>query len=416
VATAAEIKKGGLTAAEVADRVRRGLVNRTRRSDWAEYRAIVVRNVCTLFNAIVVPAAVALFWLGDPRGAVAVSGFATINTLMGLVQEIRAKRQLEKLAILVETRARVMRDGEVREIPAGDVVLDDHILLASGEAVVADGPVLEANFLEVDEALLTGESDPVRRQVGDRLLSGSFCVAGDGAYQAAKVGAQSFAQSTSAEARSYRYTPSQLQVGINRLIQVFTYMAVALCGVYLVLYWVQGFPTVVLVQRIAATITSMIPVGLVLMATLAFTLGAVHMSRRGAIVQRLNAVETMASVDVVCTDKTGTLTTNRLRLDRLWVLPPDLSEQGLRDLLRQFAWATLDNQNKSVLALRQALGLLLEAGKVELMDQPCASGPGRGKGCWCSGPAKRCKSTWKTPQPTTGKRPGRNCWPRGSAS
>jgi cation-transporting ATPase E len=367
VATAEEVKKAGLTAAEVAERVRRGQVNRTKRSDWAEYRAIVVRNVCTLFNAIVVPAAVALFWLNDPRGAVAVSGFATINTLMGLIQEIRAKRQLEKLAILVETRARVLRDGEVKEVPAGDVVLDDHVLLSAGEAVVADGPVLEAHFLEVDEALLTGESDPVRRQPGDRLLSGSYCVAGEGAYRAAKVGGQSFAQSTSAEARSYRYTPSPLQVGINRLIQVFTYMALALCGVYLVLYWVQGFPTTALVQRIAATITSMIPVGLVLMATLAFTLGAVHMSRRGAVVQRLNAVETMASVDVVCTDKTGTLTTNRLRLDRLRVLARDLTEEDLRQRLAQFAWASLDNQNKSILALREALGR--PAGTIELVDQ-----------------------------------------------
>jgi cation-transporting ATPase E len=381
----------------VAERVRLGQVNRTRRSDWAEYRAIVVRNVFTLFNFIVVPAAVALFWLGEPRGAIAVSGFATINTLMGLVQEVRAKRQLEKLAILVETRARVLRDGQAQDIPAGDVVLDDTILLAAGEAVVADGTVLEAHFLEVDEALLTGESDPVRRQVGDRLLSGSFCVAGDGSYRAEKVGGESFAQSTSAEARSYRYTASPMQAAINRFIQILTVAALALSFFYLVLYWRQEYPAdparvqelkqkaatskkkrtpeqvwrreqlAELLERVAATITSMVPVGWVLMATIAFTIGAVYMSRKGAVVQRLNAVETMASVDVVCTDKTGTLTTNRLRLDRLLVLGGARPEEALRRLLCRFAWASLDTKSKTILALREGLGRT--DGEVEPVDQ-----------------------------------------------
>jgi cation-transporting ATPase E len=200
----------GLSAAEVADRVARGQVNRPPRSGWAEYRAIVSRNLFTLFNALVVPAALALFLLGDLRGAWAVSGMAVINTLIGLAQEVRAKRHLDKLAILAETRARVLRDGQALTVPAGDVVLDDHVLLAAGEPVVADGAVVEARFLEVDEALLTGESDPVPRRPGDRLLSGSFCVAGEGAYRATHVGAEAFAHQTSAEARRYRFTASPL--------------------------------------------------------------------------------------------------------------------------------------------------------------------------------------------------------------
>src|SRR5207249_2158975 len=134
---------------------------------------IVSRNLFTVFNALVAPAAVALFILGKYQGAIAVSGFAITNTLLGLVQEIRAKRHLDKLAILTETKARVIRDGKVQDIPAGDVVLDDRIQVSGGEPIVADGPVLEARFLEVDEALLTGESDPVRRQPGEKLLSGS---------------------------------------------------------------------------------------------------------------------------------------------------------------------------------------------------------------------------------------------------
>src|SRR5947209_1376158 len=150
----------GLTAAEVADRVRRGQVNRTPSSAWADYAQIVRRNVLTLFNALVLPAAVALFYLGKVQGGLAVSGMAIVNTVIGLVQEIKAKRHLDQLAILVETRVRVLRDGQPQEIAASDVVLGDCILLNSGEAIVADGEILEARYLEVDEALLTGESDP----------------------------------------------------------------------------------------------------------------------------------------------------------------------------------------------------------------------------------------------------------------
>src|SRR5262245_15342931 len=171
----------GLTAAEVEERVRQGLVNRTRRSQWRDYLQIVKRNLLTWYNAVVTPAAIALLVLKEYPGALAVCGMAVVNSAIGLFQEIRAKRHLDRLAILVETRARVRRDGPAQDIPAGDVVQGDHVLIAAGGAIVADGPVLEAQFLEIDEALLTGESDPVRRQPGDRLLSGSFCVAGEGA-------------------------------------------------------------------------------------------------------------------------------------------------------------------------------------------------------------------------------------------
>src|SRR5262249_54407888 len=147
----------GLTSAEVEERKRLGQVNRVRRSDAAEYRDIVVRNCFTVFNALVVPAAIALFLFGKYQGALAVSGMAIINMVVGLMQEMRAKRHLDQLTLLVETKARVMRDGREMEVPAGDVVLGDLLLLRTGEPVVADGPVVDAQFLEVDEALLTGE-------------------------------------------------------------------------------------------------------------------------------------------------------------------------------------------------------------------------------------------------------------------
>jgi cation-transporting ATPase E len=358
----------GLTAAEVAARVARGQVNRPPRSAWAEYRTIFARNLFTLFNALVVPAAIALFLLGDLAAAWAVSGMAVINTVIGLAQEIRAKRHLDKLAILAETRARVLRDGEACVIPAGDVVLDDRVLLTAGEPVVADGTVLEARFLEVDEALLTGESDLVPHQPGDCLLSGSFCVAGEGAYRAVRVGGEAFAQQTSAEARRYRFTASPLQRTIDTLIRILTALTLVLCGLYLGLYFLRGFGDDDLVRMVAATVTSMVPQGLVLMTTLAFTLGAVRMSHRGAVVQRLNAVESMAAVDVLCMDKTGTLTTSHLSLDRVHALD-NPGEEEVRRRLRLFAWASVDERNKSIQALRAALGALPDGAAVELLDQ-----------------------------------------------
>jgi cation-transporting ATPase E len=347
--------QSGLTAAEVAERRARGAINRVPRSDRAEYLAIVVRNLCTLFNALVAPAAAALFVLGEYGDAVAVSGMALTNLILGLIQEVRAKRHLDRLTLLAETRVRVLRDGQVHEILSGDVVRDDVLLLSAGDTVVADGPVLEAHFLEVDEALLTGESDPVPRQPGELLLSGSFCVAGEGAYRAERIGLESFTARTAAEARSYRYSASPIQHSINRLLIVLTAAAIVLCLGYGVLLGLGNIARADLWKMIAATITSMVPQGLVVMATFAFVLGAVRLSRRGALVQILGAVESMASIDTLCMDKTGTLTTNRLHLEQLLMLDKAMPEEAVRERLRLFASASLDRSSKSIAALRAAL-------------------------------------------------------------
>jgi len=384
----------GLTTSEVAQRVARGEINRVRRSDAEEYLAITLRNVFTLFNALVTPAALALFLLHKYPDALAVSGMALTNLVLGLVQEVRAKRHLDRLTLLAETRVRVMRNGQVELIPSGDVVRDDVLLLSAGDTIVADGPVLESRFLEVDEALLTGESDPVPRQPGEPLLSGSFCVAGEGSYHAERVGVESFAQRTAGEARSYRYSASPIQQSINRLLALLTTTAVVLCLGYGMLYALREVSPGDLWEMIAATITSMVPQGLVVMTTFAFVLGAVRMSRRGALVQLLNAVESMASIDTLCMDKTGTLTTNQLHLEKVLFLDTTLPEEAVRARLRLFASASLDRSSKSLAALREALGET----PVELLDQLPFKSQNRYS-------AVRVRSTGETPVPPTGETP-----------
>ena len=355
----------GLSSAEVAERIRNGQVNHSVRSQWADYAAIATRHLFTLFNLMVVPAAVALFVLSEWQAGMAVSGMAIINTALGLFQEFRAKRHLDRLAILTETKAQVMRDGRLLQIPAREIVLGDCILVRAGDAILADGSVIDSQFMEVDEALLTGESDPVRRNPGEQLLSGSIVVAGTGAYRADKVGRDAFANSISAAARRYSYSSSPMTHVIDRIIAVLSIVAVCLCALYFVLRLLNLIDTDSLVLMIAATITSMVPQGLVLTATVAFTLGAMVMSRRGALVQRLNAVEAMAAIDVICTDKTGTLTTNRLRVDHIRNLALGLTDAEVRRRLALFATASVDRDNKSIQAVAAELG---EA-KSELLDQ-----------------------------------------------
>ncbi len=349
----------GLTQAEVDQRLREGSVNRAPNTQWLDYALIIRQNVLTSFNGMVFPAALALLWLRDYQAAIAVSGMGLANTLIGLFQELRAKRHLDRLAILSESRANVIRDGEVKTISASDVVLDDQVLIRAGDALVADGQVLHARFLEIDEALLTGESEPVRRQPQDHVLSGSVCVAGEGLYRAENVGKNAYAQSLATQARQYSSVNSPLTRSINRLVQYLTYVVVFLCLLYVTSAALEGWPDDAegkrdLIRMIAATITSMVPQGLILTSAVAFTLGAISMGVRGAVVQRLSAVETMAAVDVICTDKTGTLTTNRLRVEQ--VRPFHVSEEEARSLLTQFARASIDRDNRSIQGIRHAFG------------------------------------------------------------
>ena len=221
-------------------------------------------------------------------------------------------------------------DGVVVEISSGDIVRGDCVHLTAGDTVVADGPVLAETMLEIDEALLTGEADPLRRHVGEPLLSGSVCTAGEGHYRADAVGLAAFANRTSAEARRFRLLSSPATLAIDRIVAGLSYAAITLCVLHLAGWRWPDVKEGDAIRRIAATITTMVPQGLVLSATIAFLVGAMAMGRRGVLVQRLSAVETMAGIDVICTDKTGTLTTNHLAVECIEPLFGTLDQAALR--------------------------------------------------------------------------------------
>jgi len=306
----------GLSSAEVAERRSRGLANtstgRTSRSVAEIHRA----NILTRFNFILGTLLAVILAVGEPQDAL--FGLVLVaNALIGIAQELRAKRTLDRLAVLSAPRARVIRDGSRRDIPVAELVAGDLVDLRPGDQVVADGVVRASAGLEADESLLTGESEPVSKRPGDRLLSGSFVVAGAGGYQATEVGAGAYARRLTAEARRFRLVRSELMDGINRILQYVTWVIVPL-AVLLLVSQLHARATVreALTGTVAALV-GVIPQGLVLLTSVAFGVAAVTLARRRVLVQQLPAVEGLARVDVLCVDKTGTLTDRTITFDTL---------------------------------------------------------------------------------------------------
>lgn len=294
-------------------------VQDTSRSVWSIVRA----NVLTLFNGIILACFIVLFAIG--RWQDALFGFSAIaNAVIGSVQEYRAKRALDRLALLNAPHARVMRDGSEAEIALDDVVLDDTLVLRAGDQVPADGLVAASRGLQVDESMLTGESDAVEKTEDDRVLSGSVVVAGEGTAVVDRVGADSFANSLAAEAKRFSLVASELRSSIDRVLKWVTWFVgpVALLVLNAQMLAQGGWAAASAsgAWRDAATATiaavvAMVPLGLVLMTSITFAVGAVKLARQQVLVQELPAVEGLARVDIICLDKTGTLTQGDIVFD-----------------------------------------------------------------------------------------------------
>ena len=304
----------GLTDAEVAARVAEGKTNDVPSRASRSVADIVKSNVFTRINAILG----VLFLIVLTTGSLINGLFGLLiiaNSAIGIIQELRAKKTLDNLAIIGQAKPTVRRQSGTVDLPPGQVVLDDVIEIGPGDQIVVDGDLIEASALEVDESLLTGEADAISKHTGDHVMSGSFVVAGTGAYRATKVGREAYAARLAEEASKFTLVKSELRSGISKILQFITYL---LWPTGLLIIYTQLFTTNVGWQesllRMVGALVPMVPEGLVLMTSIAFAVGVIRLGRRQCLVQELPAIEGLARVDVVCADKTGTLTENGMRL------------------------------------------------------------------------------------------------------
>src|SRR6478736_4195283 len=344
----------GLTSAEVAERVARGDVNTIQTAPTRTTAQIVRANVFTPVNLIIGILAALVILAGSPKNAL-FAGVIVANSVIGVVQELRAKRTLDALRVVSAPKVHVRRDGATVELDVGDLVLDDVVELRTGQQVVADGVVLDEDSLEIDESLLTGEADAINKESGDEVLSGSAVVAGSGNVRITKVGAQNYAAKLAEEAKRFTLVNSPLRNDVNRIVTLVGY-AIIPVGLLLATSQFfrndQGWQDAII--STVAGLVGMVPEGLVLLTSVAFAVGVVRLSKQRCLVQELPAIEVLARVDVLCADKTGTITEGSLALAA--VEPLDgADEHEVEDALASMAELDPD-PNATLLAVKEHFG------------------------------------------------------------
>ena len=341
--------KIGLSEAEVLDRKRRGDINVVVMRSSRTYKDIFQENVFTLFNVTFGVVLILLMALGQITDAI-FSGFSVfMNILVGVVQEIQAKMTLDKLALLSVQQVKVRRNGESQEIPVGEVVRDDLIELNPGDRAPVDGAVLISQNVEMDESLLTGESDPVAKQIDDIVLSGSFCLAGSCVFRADKIGNESYAVKLSQSSRVYKRVFTPLQKKIDVLVEIFILVLIVAAFLHVASSLNSSRTMVDTIRYASVIINSFVPAGLILSISVAFAIGAVEISKRRTLIQKINAVDSMNSVRILCTDKTGTLTQNKLVVKSI-IPAGDTDEDSLRELIALYT-NLMGTQNSSAKAM-----------------------------------------------------------------
>ncbi len=313
--------------------------------------SIIAANVLTLFNGIIL----VFFILVLSQGLFADALFgliAIINSAIGIRQEIKAKETLDQLALLVAPRAHAIRDGEAVEILSSEVVPGDVIRVEPGDQLIADGDVVSSRGLTIDESLLTGEADGIRKHSGDRMLSGSFCVAGSGNYEVDAVREDSYAERIAGEAKQFRHPPSPLQVEVNQVLWATTIILVPLAIAMLAGFIVRGVDFTEAAQTATAGLITLIPEGLVLLMSVTLAVAARRLAAMDTLVQQMSATEALAAVDTICVDKTGTLTDGTLKL--ISVVSPDPSGHEVAErTLGRFA-ASAGERNRTLETIAEA--------------------------------------------------------------
>lgn len=349
----------GLSSEEVRDRVSRGLVNSTSTQETKTYGQIVFKNVFTGFNMILFVLGAILLFLNDPLNALAATGVIIANIFIATIQECRAKSRLDKISLLLRPKVNVLRDGEVRVVDQSEIVMDDVIALTPGEQALVDGVLVEQSYLEMDESLLTGESDTVRKSVGEVIYSGSYCIAGEGYYKVNAFGEDSFASKLMSSARKNinKKTPLQMET------QTITLLLLGVAGVFALLASIghialgHGFDEIIYTLIV---ITEIVPIALFLLIVLTYMLAAIRIADTGVLLQESGAVESLSHVDTVCMDKTGTITTNRLTFNKAY----KLSDADVETAIRQYV-GSIGGKNRTIDALENEYGSV----KCEALDE-----------------------------------------------
>ena len=291
----------GLSEDEAGRRRQAGQGNDVDVRTGRTYARIVHENVFNFINNLFFTLGVILVVLGRPLDAFVSVFVIMANTVVSLFQEVRAKRTIDRIAILTRPKATVVRDGALANVDPSRIVVGDLLYLHPGDQIVVDGTMVGEGHMEVDESLLTGESDLVAKRSADEMLSGSFCVTGGGYYEAERVGLDSFANKLTARATSYRRELTPLQHQVGTIIRILLFIVIA----FDILVWVRTYTGgIAFVEgvRMSTVVVALIPNGLVLSIALAYALGAVRMLGRGMLIQQGNAVESLSNVDVLCTD------------------------------------------------------------------------------------------------------------------
>ncbi len=341
----------GLTSAQVKERREKGLGNTAQIQSSRSYGQILRENVFTFINNVLFALGIALVLLGQISDALVSVGVIFLNIIVSLVQEVRAKRTLDRIALLTRPKAVVLRDGKTAEVDPSELVVGDILKISAGDQIVLDGRQVSEARIEVDESLLSGESDLVPKVLGSPVYSGSFCVNGSAFVEVEKVGAESLAQKITAGARAFRRMLTPIQRETNLVVRIVLLIASFLLALLLVDTILNDIPIVESV-KMSIVIAGLVPNGLFVAITISYALGAVRIAGKGALVQQSNAVESLSNVTVLCLDKTGTLTANRIRFHD--VIPFGITSQRLRSRLAIYA-ASGSTGNRTSEALAEAL-------------------------------------------------------------
>jgi cation-transporting P-type ATPase E len=339
----------GLSSAEAAKRLRK--LGPPPENSSRSTSSIVAGNVFTLFNAIIGT----FFVLDLGLGLYADSLFgliAVLNSYIGIRQELKAKATLDELAVLVAPHAKVVRDGAMAELGAEEIVPGDVVRVEPGDQLLADGEVISSRGMTLDESMLTGEADGIRKEAGERVLSGSFCISGSGLYVVDAVREESYAGRLAGEARSFRHPPSPLQKEVNRVIVASTYVMLPLAAILILSLSVRSVDLEEAAQTATAGLVTLIPEGLVLLMSVTFAVAAVRLARHDTLVQQMSASESLAAVDTICVDKTGTLTAGELRLTGIEVAEGVDADAAKAALARFAAGAGDRNRTLETIAAR----------------------------------------------------------------